>query len=199
MREAAVEVQIRTNGTKVTQGMRDFIDRRMVKLERLADQVTDAQLELKTETMRSGAESTTAQLTLRTGKHVIRAEAEAAEPARAIDQAIDRLIAQVRKFTDKRTTRKKRSSRPDFLETSPEDTASLPEDLSFDDIPYDVLENTHIARTKTFQMDPMHVEMAIEQMELVGHDFFFFKNEEDEKFSVLYRRRDGSYGVLAPE
>jgi putative sigma-54 modulation protein len=36
-------------------------------------------------------------------------------------------------------------------------------------------------------------------MELVGHDFFFFKNKDDEKFSVLYRRRDGSYGLLSPE
>lgn len=194
-----MEVQIRANGTKVTQGMRDFIDRRMVKLDRLADKVTDAQLELKTETLRSGAEITTAQLTLRTGKHVIRSEAEAAEPARAIDQAIDRLIAQVRKFSDKRTTRKKRTSRPDFAETTAEDNAALPEDLSFDDIPDEVIEETLVARTKTFQMDPMDVDMAIEQMELVGHDFFFFKNQEDEKFSVLYRRRDGSYGVLAPE
>ncbi|KAJ8135665.1 hypothetical protein OY671_011121, partial [Metschnikowia pulcherrima] len=55
------------------------------------------------------------------------------------------------------------------------------------------------ARTKVFQMDPMGVETAIEQMELVGHDFFFFKNADDEKFSVSYRRRDGSYGSLSPE
>lgn len=195
-----MELQIRANGTTVTEGMRTFIDRRMSKLDRLADKIVDAQLELKTETLRSGAERTTAQLTLRTGKHVIRAEADDAEPARAIDLAIDKLIVQVRKFSDKRTTRKKRTTRPDFVEAATtDDAAALPDDLAFDEIPDDVLEESLVARTKTFQMEPMHVDMAIEQMELVGHDFFFFKNEEDEKFSVLYRRRDGSYGVLSPE
>ena len=199
--EAAVELQIRTNGTKVTEGMRQFIDRRMAKLDRLADKIVDAQLELRTEILRNQSESTTAQLTLQTGKHVIRAEAVDAEPAKAIDKAIDKLIIQVRKFSDKRSSTKKRAARPDFVEveTLPANGVALPEDLEFDEIPGGMLEESLVARTKTFQMDPMDVDMAIEQMELVGHDFFFFKNQEDEKFSVLYRRRDGSYGVLSPE
>ena len=54
-------------------------------------------------------------------------------------------------------------------------------------------------RTKRFSMKPMNVEEAIDQMELVGHDFFFFQNADDDSLSVLYRRRDGSYGILAPE
>lgn len=195
-----MELQIRTNGTKVTEGMRTFIDRRMAKLDRLADKVVDAQLELKTETLRNHSELTTAQLTLRTGKHVIRAEAEDPEAARAIDKAIDKLIIQVRKYSDKRTTLRKRTGRTDHVE-QPEgdDGVTLPQDVSFEDIPDSIYEESLVARTKTFQMDPMDVDMAIEQMELVGHDFFFFKNQEDEKFSVLYRRRDGSYGVLSPE
>jgi putative sigma-54 modulation protein len=180
--------------------MRKFIDRRMAKLDRLADKVVDAQLELRTETLRNQTELTTAQITLRTGKHVIRAEADDPEAARAIDLAIDKLIVQVRKYSDKRTTRKKRASRPDFVEpVAPEDGVALPEDVDFEDVPDGLFEESLVARTKTFQMDPMDVDMAIEQMELIGHDFFFFKNEEDEKFSVLYRRRDGTYGVLSPE
>ena len=195
-----MELQIRANGTKVTDGMRKFIDRKMAKLDRLADTVIDAQLELRTESLRNQAEITTAQLTLRTGKHVIRAEAEDAEAARAIDKAIDKLIIQVRKFSDKRTTRRKRAGRPEHAELVPSsDGVTLPEDFSFEDVPDGALEESLVARTKTFQMDPMDVDMAIEQMELIGHDFFFFKNEEDEKFSVLYRRRDGTYGVLSPE
>jgi len=196
-----VDVQIRTNGTKVTDGMREFIDRRMAKLDRLADQVTDAVLELKTETLRSGAETTTAQITLRTGKHVIRAEAEDPEAAKAIDMAVDKLISQVRKFTDKRTSRRRRAGKPEFVETAAPASGdlTLPEDVDFGDAPVDAFNESLVARTKSFQMDPMDVDMAIEQMELVGHDFFFFKNQADEKFSVLYRRRDGTYGVLSPE
>jgi putative sigma-54 modulation protein len=195
-----VELQIRTNGVKVTNGMREFIDRRMSKLDRLADRVTDATLELRSDKTRTGAEIATAQLTLRTGKHVLRAEAEDAEVARAVDIAIDKLIRQVRKYNDKRTTRRK-STAPvsELVEPAPVE-AMLPEDFEFDETDRKNKElAAQVARTKVFQMDPMGVETAIEQMELIGHDFFFFKNADDEKFSVLYRRRDGSYGLLSPE
>jgi putative sigma-54 modulation protein len=195
-----VELQIRTNGVKVTNGMREFIDRRMSKLDRLADRVTDATLELRSDKTRTGAEIATAQLTLRTGKHVLRAEAEDAEVARAVDIAIDKLIRQVRKYNDKRTTRRKSTSPvSELVEPAPVE-AMLPEDFEFDDTDRKNKElAAQVARTKVFQMDPMGVETAIEQMELIGHDFFFFKNADDEKFSVLYRRRDGSYGLLSPE
>lgn len=196
-----MELQIRANGVKVTEGMREFIDRRMSKLDRLADHVTDAQLELRSEKTRTGAEISTAQLTLRTGKHVLRAEAEDAEPARAIDIAIDKLIRQVRKYNDKRASRRQQTAPiHDLVETTIPVEQGLPTDFQFDDSSQSAGDlAAAVARTKTFQMDPMGVDTAIEQMELVGHDFFFFKNEDDEKFSVLYRRRDGSYGLLAPE
>lgn len=196
-----MDVQIRTHGTTVTDSMRDFVDRRMAKLDRLAAHVSDAVLELRTETLRSGAEETTAQITLRAGKHIIRAEAEATEPAKAIDMAIDRLISNVRKFTDKRTSRRRRASSPAHVPPTPPQSAgvTLPEDLDFDHLPADGSGESLVARTKSFEMDPMDVDMAIEQMELIGHDFFFFKNQADEKFSVLYRRRDGTYGILSPD
>jgi putative sigma-54 modulation protein len=137
---------------------------------------------------------------LRTGKHVLRAEAEDAEAARAIDIAIDKLIRQVRKYNDKRATRRQKTAPiHDLVEPTIPVETGLPADFVFDDSDRSADLAAAVARTKTFQMDPMGVDTAIEQMELVGHDFFFFKNEEDEKFSVLYRRRDGSYGLLAPE
>ena len=195
-----MDLQIRTNGVKVTNGMREFIDRRIAKLDRLADHVTEATLELRSDKTRTGAEIATAQLTLRTGKHVLRAEAEDPEVAHAIDIAIDKLIRQVRKYNDKRTTRKKSTAPVSALVDMPPVDANLPENFQFDeneDANKDLAEA--VARKKIFQMDPMGIETAIEQMELVGHDFFFFKNADDEKFSVLYRRRDGSYGLLLPE
>lgn len=195
-----MELQIRSNGVKVTNGMREFIDRRMSKLDRLADHVTDATLELRSDKTRTGAEIATAQLTLRTGKHVLRAEAEDAEAAHAVDIAIDKLIRQVRKYNDKRTSRKKATAPINELVEPVPVEATLPEDFNFDETePREKDLAAAVARTKVFQMDPMGVETAIEQMELVGHDFFFFKNADDEKFSVLYRRRDGSYGLLSPE
>jgi ribosomal subunit interface protein len=144
-----MELQIRANGTKVTDGMREFIDRRMTKLDRLADRVIDAQLELRTETTRTEAEITTAQLTLRTRKHVLRAEAEHVETARAIDMVIDKLITQVRRYNDKRTSRKRRGGRGEFAATAATGTA-IPRDPDFADMPDGVTDEFEVARTKSF-------------------------------------------------
>ena len=60
-------------------------------------------------------------------------------------------------------------------------------------------ESSTIVRTKRFQMRPMDAEEAVEQMELLGHDFFVFYNADDGEVNVLYRRKDGDYGLLQPE
>ena len=196
-----MELQIRANGTKVTDGMREFIDRRMSKLDRLAEHVVEANLELRTVENRTGAEITTAQLTLHTGRHILRAEESDAEPARAIDAAIDKLIRQVRKFNDKKVSRRKRGVPTAQAADSSLAVASIPlnESIESGDEDIDVEEETQlVVRTKRFPMKPMLVEEAIDQMELVGHDFFLFHNADEEKLNVLYRRRDGTYGLLAP-
>jgi putative sigma-54 modulation protein len=191
-----MELHIRSNGTKITPGMREFIDRRMAKLDKLADHVVDAKLELRTEEARNGTEVTIAQLTLHTGRHVLRAEEHDPEAAKAIDAAIDKLVTQVRRYTDKRKSRKKRGVPPHVLSDVPADLGTYGESL----VPVDTAdaeEATNVVRTKRFEMKPMIVDEAIDQMELVGHDFFLFHNMEENELNVLYRRRDGSYGLLA--
>ncbi len=192
-----MDLQIRTNGTKVTDGMREFIDRRMAKLDRLAEHVVDAHLELRTEETRTGSQMTTAQITLHTGRHVLRAEARDAEPARAVDGVIDKLIGQVRKYNDKKVSRRKRGA---ILSNMVDDINPI---LVVDDsslAPVDETEDDDctVVRTKRFAMKPMLVDEAIDQMQLVGHEFFLFRNVDENELNVLYRRRDGSYGLLAP-
>lgn len=193
-----MELHIRSNGTKVTPGMREFIDRRMSKLDKLAAHVVDAKLELRTEETRTGAEVTVAQLTLHTGRHVLRAEEHDPEAAKAIDAVIDKLVTQVRRYTDKRKSRKKRGVPAHAVSEIPADLGNYGESLlaTMDDD--DGEEETNVVRTKRFEMKPMLVDEAIDQMELVGHDFFLFHNMDENELNVLYRRRDGSYGLLAP-
>lgn len=192
-----MDLQIRTHGAKVSGELQEFIDRRMAKLDRIAEHVIEAHLELRTEEPRAGRKITTAQLTLRTGRHVLRAEERDAEAARAIDAAIDKLIAQVRKFSDKRSNRKRRSQRysPDGMVTSSQPMRTDSSEVETDD---DQLASP-VVRTKRFQMKPMIIEEAIDQMELIGHEFFLFQNSDEDQLNVLYRRRDGTYGLLAPE
>ncbi len=198
-----MELQIRSNGTRVSEGMREFIDRRMSKLDRIADKVVDAQLELRTETPRVGLPVTTAQITLHTGKHIIRAEESADEPAKAIDAAMDTLIGQVRKFNEKRRSRRRRAGEHPMAELPTMDELALAtsdaaavDTLDADD-EFDEDEEP-VLRVKRFSIKPMQVDEAVDQMELLGHDFFLFHNAEEDQMNVVYRRRDGAYGLLAP-
>ena len=192
-----MELQIRSNGTKITTGMRDYIDAKMTKLDKMVNNVVDAQLELRTEKTRSGIDQTSAQLTLHTGKHVLRAEVHDAEATRAIDQAIDKLERQVRKFKDKRKDHKSRTGVSN-LSLAIADANATMEHASEDDIDDDEGSESRLVRTKRFSMKPMAVEEAIDQLELIGHDFYLFLNSDEEQLNVLYRRRDGSYGLLGP-
>lgn len=200
-----MELQIRSTDTKVTDGMREFIDRRMAKLDKLADKVVDAQLELRTETPRAGLPVTTAQLTLKTGKHILRAEEKADEPAKAIDAAIDKLIAQVRKYNEKRLARRRTAGEHPMVEMATPG-ASFPLDgqaatavAGIEEPDIDDEDEVEIPlRVKQFAVKPMLVDEAIDQMELLGHDFFLFHNGENDTMNVVYKRRDGAYGLLAP-
>ena len=204
-----VELTIRSNGTKVTDEMREVIDRKMERVDKLVPNVVDAQLELRTEKPRTGIEQTTAQLTLRTKRNVLRAEVRDTEPSKAIDSAIDKLLTQARKFSDKRARNRRRV--PAISETIAATPAVALDDRGmpagagdYGILTEDGFENEdaimedRVVRTKRFPMKPMHVDEAIEQLELIGHDFFLFLNAEEEQFNVLYRRRDGDYGLLIP-
>ncbi len=198
-----MELQIRATDTKVTEGMRRFIDRRMAKLDKIADKVVDAQLELRTETPRSGPPVCTAQLTLKTGKHILRAEERSDDPAKAVDAAIDKLIAQVRKFNEKRRDRRRRAGEHPMVEMAALDTI-IPLDgqaataVAEPDLDDEDEDDELPIRVKRFSIKPMTVEEAIDQMELLGHDFFLFQNADEDIMSVVYKRRDGAYGLLAP-
>ena len=197
-----MELQIRATDTKVTEGMREFIDRRMAKLDKIADKVVDAQLELRTETPRSGPPICTAQLTLKTGKHILRAEERSDDPAKAVDAAIDKLIVQVRKFNEKRRDRRRRAGEHPMVEmATPEAVSALDGQVTTavaePDLDEDEEEELPI-RVKRFSIKPMTVEEAVDQMELLGHDFFLFHSADEDMMNVVYKRRDGANGLLAP-
>src|SRR5215207_4335537 len=194
-RSASMEIQVRGNGVRINDGLREFIDRRATRLDRMLDRVVDAKLELRALHNRVGPDTTAAQLTIRSGREVLRAEERAADQLVAIDQAFDKLERQIRRVHDKRSRRHapgQETIRGDVRE--PETIAAIDE-VDLDD-EQDVGD---LVRTKRFVVKPMDVEEAIEQMELLGHDFFLFHYVDEDIPSVVYRRRDGAYGLLIPK
>ncbi len=182
-----MDLQFRALDLTDAPALKDFALERAATLDHLVDRVVDAQMELRRRHQRSGGEATKVQLTIQVGRQLLRAEEEDHDPRRAIDQVVNKMARQIRRYHDKRTDRKGRRTELVVPDTVADDTddeeTSLPA----------------LVRSKRFAMKPMHVEDAIDQLELLGHDFYLFQNAEEDQMNVVYRRRDGSYGILGPE
>jgi putative sigma-54 modulation protein len=189
-----VDIQIRGNGIAVNDDLRDYADQRLAKLDHLINRVVDAKLELRRSHNRVGPTIVTAQLTIHTRRNILRAEEDAPDAKVAIDRAVDKLGTQLRRFHDRRTGRKKTTRADKAIDPTAD---ALMADIAANE-PDEDEEPARVVRTKRFGLKPMDVDEAIDQMELLGHDFFLFDNSEEGTLSVVYRRREGDYGVLVP-
>lgn len=194
-----MDLNIRGNGIAVSDELREFADKRTARLDRLVQAVDDAKLELRRVHTRVGPDQVIAQLTIQSGRTVLRAEERDADAKIAIDRAADKLEQQVRKVHSKRARRKGDGvatiRMADVLATIPDEEITA--DLTTEDEASEAL--AEVVRTKRFSLKPMHVDEAIEQMELLGHDFYLFQNADEDALSVLYRRKSGDYGLLLPD
>ncbi len=196
-----MEVQIKAKDYKVSPGLREFIQGRVNKLDRFVGRVTEAKLEVTHERPRTGGERLRAQLTIATGRSILRAEEQDADVRRAIDLAVEKMSRRIQRYHSKRVDHGKRPSVAEF--TAPPELVgadgaasgaetAVAVDADEPDGRYDVV------RTKRFVLKPMLREEAIDQLELLGHDFFAFLDAEDNQVNVLYRRKDGAYGLIQP-
>lgn len=184
-----MDLQIRGNDVQITDQIRTTADRHVARIDRWVDRVVDAKLELRRQAQRTGGEVTIAQVTLQTGKATLRAEERDFDAVKAVDSALEKLERQARRHHERKSDRHGR--RPQQIE--PDSLATTVAD--------DELEDTDetIVRIKRFPVKPMDATEALEQMQLLGHDFFLFDNLEAKTISLLYRRKDGSVGMLIPE
>jgi putative sigma-54 modulation protein len=192
-----VELHIRGNDIAITDGLREFASERVEKLDHLLGRVADAKLELRKLHNRTGGDVTSAQLTVHTGSRMLRAEEEAHDPGKAVDLVIETMARQIRRFHNKQTRRKVVRPKAIISNGAEIDQEPLLE-VEFEDEDENDLESK-IVRTKRFAMKPMLPAEAVEQMELLGHEFFLFLNAQEAQLNVIYRRRDGNYGVIAPD
>lgn len=190
-----MEIQVRGHGVRINDGLREFIDRRATRLDRMVDRAVDAKLELRALHNRVGPDTTAAQITIRSGREVLRAEERATDQIVAVDQAFDKLERQIRRVHDKRSRRHAPGQATIRGDVAQSESISTIDEVDLDD-EQDVGD---LVRTKRFVVKPMDVEEAIEQMELLGHDFFLFHYVDEDIPSVVYRRRDGAYGLLIPK
>ena len=162
----------------VSESLKSRVEKKLAKMERYFREEPEATVRFK---VQKGARNIV-EITVNANGVILRAEESSNDMYLSIDRAVDKLESQLRRH---RTNLEKR------IRTS--ELEPVVEAPVFEEQTYDIV------RTKKFAVKPMGVEDAITQMELLGHDFFLFMNEEDETMNVLYRRNDGSYGLLQPD
>jgi putative sigma-54 modulation protein len=183
-----MELQIFSNNMDMTPRLRDYVEKKTARLDRYLPSLSSVQVELAMENTRSAVQRYVAEITIREERGaILRAEERNSDMFAAIDAVVDKLYRQIERYRGKR--KRKTRGKGEELETG--EPLPIAEAATDEDQP--------IVRHKRFALHPMSAEEAIDQMELLGHDFYVFFNSEDDAVNVLYRRRDGTFGLLQPE
>ncbi|GBD16875.1 Ribosome hibernation promotion factor [bacterium HR26] len=191
-----MEIRLRTLDVPLTAALERYIRARLAKLDRIHARVADARFDLRSERQRSGGEQFVAQFTITTSSAILRAEHRHRDIHQAIDGAIDHMASQIRRFRKKQILNRRRSRASGQADGTAQHEATV-KDLTVPAVEEDETPPA-VVRRKRFTVYPMSEEEAIEQMELLGHDFFVFFNPSDDQINVLYRRKDGHYGLIQP-
>ncbi|MGQ9611193.1 MAG: ribosome hibernation-promoting factor, HPF/YfiA family [Chloroflexus sp.] len=195
-----MELTIKSRNGKISDRQRTHIEEKLAKLERYLHGITSITVEVQHEQQRNAGEVYRVQTTL-VAEHgvILRAEERAPDLYAAIDEVQEVLQRQIARYKDKYWRRSREQRRASNGLTPVEEVAIAEAEAAALATPTEVGSEARVIRTKTFRLRPMFVDDAIEQMELLGHNFFVFQDAETMQVSVLYRRRDGNYGVIIPE
>ena len=183
----AIRVIIKGKNLDITPSLREYTQKKIKKLAKFFDEPREPLAEVVLGIER---EFHVAEITLQVGGLLVRGEGKTSDMYASIDEAVDRIERQVRKY---KTRFQKRQQGPSLGELASNGALGGSETRQDNE-----LTPPRVVRTKRFAIKPMSVEEAILQMELLGHDFFVFANAETEEANVVYKRRSGDYGLIEP-
>ena len=198
-----MEISIHGDGIRISEALDSYTRAKVDRLDRYLPNIAQVGVELSIIRTHRGADLAIAQITVQHARGaILRAEERLNIEnrdtiRRAINKAVDKLHRQIDRFKSKRKAKSQRV-RERYRATMAELT--LAEDVPAYAAP-DAAEAapTDIFRRKEVEMIPMNEEEAIEQLELLDHTFYMFRNAESGAVNVLYRRDNGGYGILVPE
>ncbi|SHE82222.1 SSU ribosomal protein S30P/sigma 54 modulation protein [Desulfofundulus australicus DSM 11792] len=173
-----MKVQVRGRNVEVTNALKEYVEKRLGKLERYLDLIEEAQVTLTVE-----KDSHRVEVTIPINGIILRGEETTGDMYASIDLVVEKLEKQIDRYKGKLYRRLGRQN----MEVKAGEEEAREEN------------GPPIVRTKKFAVKPMSVDEAVMQMNLLGHSFFVFTNADTEKVNVVYRRKDGRYGLIEPE
>ncbi len=174
-----MKVNIKARNLVVTDAIREYLEKRLAKFDKILGGEEEATATLSVQKDRHKVEV----MMVLDGGVILRGEEEGPNLYACVDAVEEKLDRQVRKHKTRLAKRVKEGSHAKQAYQELEEEA----------------DDRQLVREKHFNVKPMSVEEAIMQMNLLGHSFFVFHNEETKTINVLYQRKDGNYGILIPE
>ncbi|TAK27872.1 MAG: ribosome-associated translation inhibitor RaiA [Chloroflexota bacterium] len=193
-----MQVVLKGKNVELTDTLRSYVDKRIGKLDRYLDNITETTVELTREMTRSSEKRHSAQVTMLVNGAILRGEEKAQDVLAAVDAVADVMNRQIKRYKGK-LYEKHKTKMPAKVETA---VATTEEPITGEDLEEEELESFpdgKVVKRKRYSVKPMFYDEAIEQMELLGHDFFVYYDAGDEQVNVVYRRKDGDYGLITPE
>ena len=199
-----MNISIHGDGIRISEALESYTRAKVDKLDRYLPNISQVGVELAIIRTHRGADLAIAQITVQHARGaILRAEEKLNIENRdtirfAINKAVDKLHRQIDRFKSKRKSRNQKVrdkyratvAELDLAEDVPEYAAAEAEEAG---------PAVEIHRRKQVEMMPMNEEEAIEQLELLDHNFYMFMNADSEQVNVLYRRESGGYGILIPQ
>jgi putative sigma-54 modulation protein len=178
-----MELQITGKNIELTPTVRQFIEQKLGKLSRHLPNIIEYKVEILEEKTKSPEQHFVVQVTIDSNGTLLRGVERGEDLLTAISKVAAVIDRQIEHYKGKLYEKGRGSSlaRSEFNE---EEAAQL---------------ERKVVKVKRFAVKPMSVTEAIDQMELLGHDFFLFFNADSEELNLLYRRQDGNYGLIEPE
>ncbi|MFJ5219529.1 ribosome hibernation-promoting factor, HPF/YfiA family [Streptomyces sp. NPDC088354] len=206
-----MDIVVKGRKTEVPERFRKHVSEKLDKIQKLDGKVISLEVEVSKEpNPRQADRSDRVEITLLSRGPVVRAEAAATDPYAALDLAVSKLEARLRKAADKRRVHHRGGSRATLsvaeataVLAAEEPNGTRPADESAAGVPTTKMgslevqgEGPLVVREKTHAAAPMTLDQALYEMELIGHDFYLFIDSDTEQPSVVYRRHGYDYGVI---
>jgi len=200
-----MDVVVKSRGCEVSDRFREHVQEKLTRLEKHDHRIMRVEVEVELEkNPRQADRAVSVQLTAFSKGPVIRSEAKAEDKVAALDTALDRMAAQMRRAADRKRIHRGRHTPVSVaqalagLDVATEEEPAEPEPIERQVGPITVTgEGPLVVREKTHAAAPMTLDQALYEMELVGHDFFLFVDKDSQRPSVVYRRKGYDYGVIS--
>ena len=182
-----MELQITSRNMELSSEVRHYIERKLGKLNHYLPNIVESKVELSRQKTRSSQQHFVVQVTVDSNGTLIRSEERGADLFTAIDKVAAVMSRRIERYKGKLYDKRKGKKSNSSIRSGVNEAMATAKPLE------------KVVKVKQFTIKPMAVDEAIDQMEILGHDFFLFLNTDTEELNLLYRRKDNNYGLIEPK